>query len=223
MEEIQTETRNYSLYYLKHPTTREIRYVGITNNPEKRYSDHRSASKGNKYHHLPIYRWWRKLAKQGLEPAMEILKSGLTKEEAEQAEIETIELYRKYSNRMLNITAGGNLSRVGVPLSEETKKKLSEANKGKTLSEETKRKVSKAVKDRLSSEEARKKISESLKGRKVKTYTFLYNGNKVVIHGLSQFCKDNDLNVGSMCAVHSGKRKSHRGWTAVKNGGKNDY
>ena len=47
--------------------------------------------------------------------------------------------------------------------SQETKKKLSEANKGKTLSEETKRKISETKKN--PSEETRKKIGKASKGR----------------------------------------------------------
>ena len=56
--------------------------------------------------------------------------------------------------------------------SEEWKRKLSEAHKGKRLSEETRKKISEANKGKLScnkgkrlSEETRKKISESLKGK----------------------------------------------------------
>lgn len=69
----------------------------------------------------------------------------------------------------------------GKPRSEETKKKISEANKnpsqetrkkisdsqkGKTHSEETKKKISESGKGRIVSEETRKKISESKTGEK---------------------------------------------------------
>ena len=51
--------------------------------------------------------------------------------------------------------------------SEETKKKMSEANKGKHLSEETKLKISEANKGKKRSEETRKKISEAKKGKNI--------------------------------------------------------
>ena len=51
--------------------------------------------------------------------------------------------------------------------SEEHRRKISEANKGKKLSEETKRKLSEAKKGMKRSEETKKKISESLKGREL--------------------------------------------------------
>lgn len=51
-------------------------------------------------------------------------------------------------------------------LSEETKRKMSESGKGKCLSEETKKKMSKVHKGRKFSEEHKKKMSEAKKGKK---------------------------------------------------------
>lgn len=53
----------------------------------------------------------------------------------------------------------------------ETKKKISDAHKGKTLSEEIKRKLSKSLKIAMNKPETKKKLSESLKGRKVSEET----------------------------------------------------
>lgn len=62
--------------------------------------------------------------------------------------------------------------RKGIALSEETKKKMSEAHKGKQVTEETKRKLSAAnkgnpspMKGKHHTDEARKKLSESHKGK----------------------------------------------------------
>lgn len=55
--------------------------------------------------------------------------------------------------------------------SEEQKRKISEANKGKHLSEEHKRKISEARKGKHWSEEARRKMSETRKGRLVSEET----------------------------------------------------
>jgi len=49
--------------------------------------------------------------------------------------------------------------------SEETKKKISEANKGRKLSEETKKKISEAHKGKRLSEETKKKIGEGHRGK----------------------------------------------------------
>ena len=68
-----------------------------------------------------------------------------------------------------NITDGGE-GRSG-PMSEEAKKKISEARKGKKLSEEARKKISEAHKGKKLSEEARKKVSEANKGKKLSEET----------------------------------------------------
>ena len=50
-------------------------------------------------------------------------------------------------------------------ISDETRKKMSESQKGRTLSEETRKKISEAKKGRIFSAETRKKLSEAKKGR----------------------------------------------------------
>ena len=62
-------------------------------------------------------------------------------------------------------------------------------------------------------EEGKIKISEAGKGRGAKTYEF-YNpeGKKVIIHNMTQFCKENNLSQSAMHNVSSGKRNHHKGW-----------
>ena len=59
----------------------------------------------------------------------------------------------------------------GKHLSEEHKKKLSEAHKGLKASEETKKKISESLKGRQHSEETKKKISDAHKGVKRKKFS----------------------------------------------------
>ena len=68
---------------------------------------------------------------------------------------------KKYKAREVgyNLTDGGD-GHLGFIMSEETKQKLSEANKGKTLSEETKQKLRKPK-----TEETKQKLSEAKKGK----------------------------------------------------------
>lgn len=94
----------------------------------------------------------------------EILYDGLTKEKAEQTEVELISKYKANIKWFgYNIANGGS---AGVPLSEETKRKIGEGNKGKFVSEETRKKISKIRKGKTASEETKKKLSESHKGIK---------------------------------------------------------
>lgn len=101
--------------------------------------------------------------------------------------------------------------------------------------EETRKKMSDAAKKRLSnpanhplygkkfSEESRRKMSESHKGQipvNVKTYDIRLQSpdGEIVgpIHNLHKFCRDNELRLGNMCMVLSGKRKHHKQWKLLQ-------
>ena len=99
---------------------------------------------------------------------MEYIKTCYSQEELDEWEKYFIFVYDTMSPKGYNLQEGG---RGGTP-SENTRKRISEAakgrtppNKGKHLSEELRRKISEATKGRTSSEELRRKISEATKGR----------------------------------------------------------
>ena len=84
-----------------------------------------------------------------------------------------LQKHSEESKRKMSEAAKGKKPWItGKNLSEESKRKMSEAKKGRKLrlgtlhSEESKRKMSKASKGRIISEETKKKISKTLKGRK---------------------------------------------------------
>lgn len=119
----------------------------------------------------------------------EMLFDGLTKENAEEKEIELIEQH-KSNNREFgyNIQNGGNIMNIseesrrkiskalkgkysgenswmlGRHLPEETRRKISEANKGKKLSEYQIQKLRESRIGKKASEETRRKLSEANKG-----------------------------------------------------------
>ena len=122
----------------------------------------------------------------------EVLFDNLTKEEAEQKEIELIAFYKSTNDKFgYNIDNGGSArgkhSEETIKKMRESKlgaknpmfaKKLSPENKlkfrsyandntGKHLSEETKQKLRDKLKGRIISEETRKKMSASRKGKKL--------------------------------------------------------
>ncbi len=127
---------NYTVY--KHTSPNNKVYIGITSvKPERRWG-----SNGIGYKTQMFYRAIQKYGWDNFKH--EILYSGLSKEDAEQKEIELISLYQ--SNNSIygyNIDNGGNSK---GKVSELTREKISKANKGKSLSEETKRKLSEAAK-----------------------------------------------------------------------------
>ena len=82
-------------------------------------------------------------------------------DELNKLEEKYIKEYNSLSPNGYNLTTGGN----NCKCSEETKRKIGEANKGKHLSEETKKKISEAKKGSHPTEETKKKISEASKGK----------------------------------------------------------
>lgn len=168
------------------------KYIGITNQkPEDRWGNN-----GYKYNmeHQPVFA--RAIKKYGWENfTHEIVAKELSKQEADQMEIELIALYHtnccRYKNPVMgyNMTDGGD-GCVGRDLSEETKQKISNAAKerlknpenhpmfGKLSAEETKQKISESLKGKYGgennpmfgkhhSEESRKKMSEAKKGKPI--------------------------------------------------------
>ena len=100
------------------------------------------------------------------------LKQNLTEAEAFRHEIYMIAVFGRKdlgTGILYNMTDGGDGTSGYIP-SEESRKKMSEAKKGKTPSEETRRKISEANKGNTSmlgkthSEETRRKMSETSKG-----------------------------------------------------------
>ena len=194
--------KNYSVY--KHILPKEISkkkndmfYIGITSQkPKDRWQ--------NGYGYRNNIYFWRAIKKYGWDNFRhEVFFEGLTKEEAEQKEIELIDLHKSNIREYgYIINHGGNC--VGA-LSEETKNKISEKAKerykkngsprlGKYHSEKTKLAISKITKERLSvpennpfygkhhSEETKDKLSKKAKERyKDPTKNPNYGNTKKVI------------------------------------------
>ncbi len=108
------------------------------------------------------------------------LKQNLTEEEAFKHEIYMIDVFgrKDLGTGILHNRTGGGDGTSGRITSEETRKRISEANKNpseetrkkmseanKNPSEETRRKLSESRKKRITSKETRRKISEAHKGK----------------------------------------------------------
>lgn len=157
---------NYTVYMHISPSGK--RYIGITckKKPEYRWNDGKGY-KGNEH-------FYRAIKKYGWDNFQHIIiAKGLSEDEAKWLEIELIREWDTTNrSKGYNITKGGEGTKGWVP-SDETRRKISEANKGKNNywygkhhSEETKKKMSKASKGKSKSEEHKKKLSEANKGQK---------------------------------------------------------
>ena len=110
--------------------------------------------------------------RKGLKPPKDksriiFLKKNLTEQEAFKHEIYMIAVFGRIdlgTGILYNRTNGGE-GGSGAIISDETRRKISEAKKGKTHSEETKRKMSDIHKGKTLSEEHKIKLSKANKGR----------------------------------------------------------
>lgn len=145
-----------SIYGLRDPETKEVRYIGVTKRAKQRYSQHVyrrvTSHKGN---------WILSLRARGLKPEFFVIRE-VPFSERETAEVETILQYRENGARLTNATAGG---RGMLNASQETREKISRKSKGHVLSEEGRRKVSEARRATKTSEEAKRKQSAAKKGK----------------------------------------------------------
>ena len=111
------------VYELLDPRTKEVRYVGQTNNLKHRYRCHNGKNELNRNTYKS--RWIKSLHKLGLKPIMRVVCI-TTPENINNTEIRTIASH----TNLTNATAGGE----GIyKCSEETKKKISQNRKGKGL------------------------------------------------------------------------------------------
>ncbi len=137
--------RCYTVYMHTSPSGK--RYIGITSTSvEERWRNGRGYL--YKYKEKDEYKqpaFANAIIKYGFDNFKhEVVANNLTKEEAEQKEIELIAYYKSNQPEYgYNISNGGNYA---GKHSEETKRKIGEFNKGKITSEETKRKMSESGK-----------------------------------------------------------------------------
>ena len=161
------EVKIYGLINPEQPDI--IRYVGKTNRTinERLYRHVYLSKKGVK---RPVNLWIKKLLDEGKRP--QIIELEITNEKNwVNREIFWISHYRNKYN-LLNLSDGGE-SNLNYKPTEETRKKISESNKGKhgywkgkKFSETHKSKIKNKVVGRKHSESTKQNISKSLVGKK---------------------------------------------------------
>jgi hypothetical protein len=164
--------KNVSIYLLKDPETQEVRYIGKTKvSLEKRLHEH-SRERITTYKG----RWVESLKNKGLKPLIECVER-CTDDNWQEREMFWIQHYKDLGARLTNGNEGGlgchqvsdetraKLSFAAKNISDETRIKRSNSNKGKTLSPETRAKIGAASKGRFYTLETRAKMSELAKNR----------------------------------------------------------
>ena len=197
--------KQYKIYQLTEPDGLEVRhiYIGFTTRSlDKRVMEHIWYAKKKNYY---LCNWIKKLAQDGLQPKISLLR--ITDEDHwEQDEINEIKKARdtqfKTGIKVLNILDGGQHGNLGRIVSEATRKKISNAKKGKKPPQQVfdgwrkyYEKNGNPRKGVKLSKETKSKMSESLKGNKCRVGTTHSEESKVKIansrsvHGLEMVNK----------------------------------
>ena len=93
------------------------------------------------------------------------------------------------------------------PCSDETRKKISAAKKGKSF--HTPEQIANLRKLYLGS----KRSEECIRKKSANCVAIDPDGKEYRFYNLTRFCRDNNLNQGAMSAVALGKKQHHKGWT----------
>lgn len=140
-------------------------YIGQSINIKARWKDHIHALNRNDSRCTLLQRAWNKYKQESF--SFKILEL-CQEDELDDVETKYIEFYDAINNGY-NIEPGGNKNK---HLSDETKKKIGDANRGRHYSEETKQKMSESrmrenngMYGRHHSEKSKKKMSDAAKGR----------------------------------------------------------
>lgn len=150
---------DYTVYM--HITPSNKRYIGITHlKPLRRYGKN-----GSGYKRCTFF--YRAIEKYGWDNIKHIIVcDGLSKEVACRKEQELISYYKSNMQEFgYNCSLGGESGSYGHKFTEEQRKKISLAQKGRVVSEETRRKIGQAnrvaLKGRVVPQEVRDKISKN--------------------------------------------------------------
>ena len=225
---------SYRVY--KHTVPNGKVYIGITSRAvHTRWRNGGNGYKKNKHFYAAIQKYgWENIKH-------EVLFEGLTKEQAEQKEIELIaehksnqreygynnatggrtnsgyhiseERKKRISETLKKIYSTQKNPKYGKPLSEETKHKLSIANLGKSPSEETRRKISKANKGKQRTEETKRRIREREQSKVNNILQVDFNGTIInIFNSIQEASRITTVPANKICAVCKGKRYYSKGF-----------
>ena len=203
-------------------------YVGQTIvSIQKRWNRHCWACTA-KYNNMPICYAIKKYGKENF--TIKKICQCDTQVELDAAEIKYAKKYKTFSPNGYNLKAGKGRG----SMSEETKRKISVANKGKQVSDETKEKLRISHLGYKMKDSTKKKLSQINKGKKpsllarkrssesqAKHYDLIDSEGIIHhIYNMKHFCEKHGYHRSRMCELVRGKRKQYRGWTVAERNSK---
>ena len=168
------------IYALRDPTNSYVRYVGKTNNPERRLKAHIQRSKTSRLHSS---NWIRNVLKNGLFPMMDILEI-CNEQDWEAREIFWIAYYRDLYD-LTNILDGGShkatYGRLGKGWSEQQKQNNRKSRLGVPVkhTEEGNRNRAEAIRKHYS-DNCRQICQYSLSGQKIRDWKSCVEAGKTL-------------------------------------------
>lgn len=152
--------RQWFIYVLRHPETKEVRYVGWTHSLRQRLSEHIHRAKRGYTRYSST--WIRSLLNKGLRPIIEEIDCGFG--DWGECEREWIAFYKSAGARLTNLTDGGEGAPGYVP-TPETRARIAAAGRGRKMSDETKAKLVAATKGVKRTPEARERMRQAQRNK----------------------------------------------------------
>ena len=182
-------------------------YIGKSVDIPKRWKEHKASLRNGHHHNKHLQKAWNCYGEQSflfkvLEYADSVKLSEL--------EIAYISKFNAFGENGYNFTMGGEGGLLGMPKTKETRRKISEANKGRRHTQEEKEKVSKALKGKTFTDEHKKKIGEANKTSHAKSILCVETGQifKSMKEAGNYFNTDQS-NIGHVCKVRQETAKGY--------------
>lgn len=204
-------SQEYYIYKIENKINKKC-YIGFTDNYTRRFKDHKRFAK-----YGILTKFYNALRKYGEENfKWDIIYISSDKEDTHTImEQLFIDLYNSINNgyNQKEGGKGGSLKgRILPPKSSEECKKISERQIGRKLSEETKNKISQANKGNKFTKE---QVCNLIKSRYKERYIQSPNGTIYKFYSIKEFCEEYNLGRPEISKLLRGKINQYKGWTNV--------
>ncbi len=147
------------IYGLSDPISRDVRYIGKSIDPKKRFQAHLSIGQLNRYRSIKNS-WIKSLLAKGFSPDLVILDC-VEGRDANEAEMEYINFFRERA-KLTNGTDGGD---GGAVIDPEARARIRAAHLGSKASEATKKQMSESAKRRCEDPKERARLAKISNGK----------------------------------------------------------
>lgn len=204
----ESTTKPAVVYCIRNKINGHI-YVGSTNNPRRRWNQHKWQLRRGKARSKYLQRAWNLYGESAFE--FEIIEEVGNEFTVESVEQKWIDYFREIAI-LYNIGDAGNTPMRGKKLSAESCRNMSIAHTGKKLSPE--HRATMGRKGEVKTEEWKKKISNSQPS--IKDYPELVNVKTSEVipagTGIAKMCREHGFCIGPICKLIRGDKIDYNGW-----------